>query len=237
MTSLAALVLALAAALALPTPPRQRLHVGRASRVDARERSPVAVLAGAGLGLGVWALVGGALGVVVGGVAGFATVRLLRSLDDGGAAQREERLAAQAADAADMLAACVASGAPLERAAAEVASALGEPAGELLRSAAAQLAMGAPPERAWDGLAAQPPTAPIARTIVRSMDSGAPLADALTTCAAELRDVRRARIDAMAKSVAVKAVGPLGLCFLPAFLLIGVVPLVAGLLTRTMGQL
>ena len=61
---------------------------------------------------------GGAMGAVVGGVVALGVVRLLRSLDDGGAAQREERLAAQAADAADMLAACVASGAPLERAAA-----------------------------------------------------------------------------------------------------------------------
>ncbi len=237
MTTLAAVLVALAAALALPATSGHRLDRRRGPATSTPERSPVALLAGAGLGLAVWALVGGAMGAVVGGVVALGVVRLLRSLDDGGAAQREERLAAQAADAADMLAACVASGAPLERAAAEVARALGAPAGDLLRAAAAQLAMGAAPERAWDELAAQAPTAPIARTIVRSMDSGAPLADALTTCAAELRDVRRARIDAMAKSVAVKAVGPLGLCFLPAFLLIGVVPLVAGLLTRTMGQL
>ena len=44
---------------------------------------------------------------------------------------------------------------------------------------------------------------------------------------------RRARADAedRARAVGVKAALPLGLCLLPAFVLVGIVPLVAALLT------
>jgi pilus assembly protein TadC len=184
----------------------------------------------------VWAFIGGVAGVICAMAAAAVAFRVLRSLDDGGAAELTAELAGQAPDAADMLAACVASGASLERATREVAQAIGTPAAELLAAAAALMALGAPPAEAWAGLAGHEATAPIARTVVRSLDSGAPMADALTACASELRDIRRARVEAMAQAVAVKAVGPLGLCFLPAFLLMGVVPLVAGLVSKTLGQ-
>ena len=38
----------------------------------------------------------------------------------------------------------------------------------------------------------------------------------------------RSRTDARARSVEVRAAAPLGVCFLPAFVLIGVVPMVVG---------
>jgi pilus assembly protein TadC len=158
---------------------------------------------------------------------------VLGSLDATDEGAVEDRLAAQAADVADMLGACVASGAPLERATVQVAAAVESPARELLAEAAARQALGAHPGAAWLQVSRHESTAPIARAIIRSLDSGAPMADALTSCASELRDIRRARIEAMAQAVAVKAVGPLGLCFLPAFLLIGVVPLVAGLIEES----
>jgi hypothetical protein len=48
--------------------------------------------------------------------------------------------------------------------------------------------------------------------------------------AAELDQRSRAGVEERARAVGVKAAVPLGLCLLPSFLLIGVVPLVAGLL-------
>ena len=46
----------------------------------------------------------------------------------------------------------------------------------------------------------------------------------------EIQSERRAAVEARAKAVGVRTVIPLGLCFLPAFLLLGIVPVVAGLL-------
>lgn len=184
-------------------------------------------------GLAAWVFIGGWPGTIAGALVAAAFYRTLGALDERAERADDELLGAQAADMADMLGACVASGAGLESATIQVAAALPAPASEVLAHAAAQLSLGAPVARAWSELLGHEATAPIARAIVRSLDSGAPMADALTACAAELRDIRRARIEVMAQSVAVKAVGPLGLCFLPAFLLIGVVPLVAGLVTES----
>ena len=46
--------------------------------------------------------------------------------------------------------------------------------------------------------------------------------------AVDLRRGARARVEARARAVGVRAALPLGLCLLPAFVLLGVVPLVAG---------
>jgi len=51
----------------------------------------------------------------------------------------------------------------------------------------------------------------------------------LGTIAAAGRRARQVAAQAAARRAGVLAVGPLGLCFLPAFVLVGVVPLVAGL--------
>lgn len=237
MNALAALLLAAAVALALAPPPTDRLANHAEPQADPAERSTsLPYLASGALGLALWAFIGGVPGAIVGVLAASVAFRVLRGLDDGGAAERTEVLAGQAPDVADMLAACVASGAGLERATREVAHAVGSPADQLLAAAAAHMAMGAPPVEAWAALASHEATAPIARTVIRSLDSGAPMADALSSCAGELRDIRRARVEALAQAVSVKAVAPLGLCFLPAFLLMGVVPLVAGLISRTVGQ-
>lgn len=241
MSVLAALLVAAAVAIVLPVIPTSRLRNEPDSIVaavvqpdESRVRSPLATAAAStAVGLAIWVFVGGWLGGVLGAVAAALAFRVLGSLAAPDQAAAEDQLAAQAADMADMLGACVASGAPLARATAQVALAIEAPAQELLAEAAARQALGAHPGVAWAQLSQHESTAPIARAIIRSLESGAPMADALTSCASELRDIRRARIEAMAQSVAVKSVGPLGLCFLPAFLLIGVVPLVAGLIEES----
>ena len=47
--------------------------------------------------------------------------------------------------------------------------------------------------------------------------------------ARELRERARAEVESRARSVSTRAAAPLGVCFLPAFVLLGIVPLVAGL--------
>jgi hypothetical protein len=57
------------------------------------------------------------------------------------------------------------------------------------------------------------------------------VADAMAAHAADLRAGSRARVEARARAVGVRAALPLGVCLLPAFVLLGVVPLVAAALT------
>ena len=49
--------------------------------------------------------------------------------------------------------------------------------------------------------------------------------------AEELRERARADVEARARSIEVKAAAPLGLCLLPAFVVLGVVPMVVGVFT------
>ena len=101
---------------------------------------------------------------------------------------------------------------------------------------AAALAVGTPPSQAWQSLAGadpshrvQDPLAPAARALARASDGGAPVAAAVSRLAAEVRAEGRSAAEQTARRVGVLAVAPLGLCFLPAFVLLGVVPVVVGL--------
>lgn len=108
-----------------------------------------------------------------------------------------------------------------------------EPTAEIARrfAAAAQaLRRGADPETAWSLLAVDSVTAPVAAAALRASRTGAPAAETVSKAA---RDLWRAADQAMqtrVRSVAVRATVPLALCFLPAFILIGVMPTALGLL-------
>jgi pilus assembly protein TadC len=66
--------------------------------------------------------------------------------------------------------------------------------------------------------------------MARAQATGAPVTRVVERLADELARAARADVEDRARAVGVKAALPLGLCLLPAFLLIGIVPLVAGLL-------
>ncbi|MGE5763678.1 MAG: type II secretion system F family protein [Mycobacterium leprae] len=74
------------------------------------------------------------------------------------------------------------------------------------------------------------PLAGLGRVLARVADTGAPLAAALGEAAREQRERATLTAEERARSAGVYAVAPLGLCFLPAFVLVGAVPVVAGLL-------
>lgn len=159
-------------------------------------------------------------------------VRRLPSLEGGRA-----RLALRAdlPLAGDLLAACVTAGAPVPQAVTAVGRAVGGPLGHELGRVALGLELGAAPRVAWESLLADPVTATLARPLVRASERGSPPATVLAQASAELRREAYDRAAAAAEVAAVRAVGPLGLCFLPAFVLLGVVPLVAGLAGMLLG--
>ena len=73
--------------------------------------------------------------------------------------------------------------------------------------------------------------------MARAGEGGAPVAAAVARLAAEAREQARGRGVRRAERAGVLAVAPLGLCFLPAFVLLGVVPVVAGLVGPLLASL
>lgn len=128
----------------------------------------------------------------------------------------------------DLLAACLRAGLPVPLAVRAVAGHLPTGVADELRTVADRLALGAGAHAAWE-VPESSPLHSIARAARRSAHSGAGLAEVAARAAAEVRAEVRDAAAARAQRAAVLITGPLGLCFLPAFLVLGVVPVVIGL--------
>jgi Flp pilus assembly protein TadB len=228
-------------AVALMVPGGGRARIAAAVRPPVRRPLPAAaqdsagapprrsaVLGSAGLaGLGLGLLVGGWTGVALGAGAGLTAALVLPRLEPRAVRQRRARLAADLPLAVDLLAACLVAGRPPTAALPAVAAAVGGALAAELDGVSARLLLGADPARVWRDVArGGGALASLGRTMARSLDSGAPVADGLRLLAADLRRRRRAAAEQRARGVGVRAAAPLGLCFLPAFLLVGVVPAV-----------
>ncbi|MET9886072.1 type II secretion system F family protein [Streptomyces sp. NPDC006430] len=177
--------------------------------------------------LAAWVLVGGVVGVLVGGAAAFGVRRLRRARPPAGVDAREvER---QLPFAADLLAACLAAGAGPVEAAEAVGESLGGPVGERLALAGAELRLGGEPGAAWGRLAQIPDARALAECLERAARTGAPAAEPVSRLATALREDRARQAGARAQRAAVLVTAPVGLCFLPAFLAVGVAPVVIGM--------
>jgi Flp pilus assembly protein TadB len=131
--------------------------------------------------------------------------------------------------AADLLATCLAVGTPLAASLGVVGDAVGGALGDAFVRASAACALGAPVHEAlapWAEDPALAPLAPVARVVVRAATTGSALAASSARLADDLRSARRWRVDEVARRVGVRAAAPLGVCFLPAFVLLGIVPVV-----------
>jgi pilus assembly protein TadC len=128
----------------------------------------------------------------------------------------------------DLLAACLRSGLPVPVAVRAVAEHMPSPAAAELSTIADRLALGADPGTAWD-VPESSSVHKLARAARRSAHSGAGLASVAQAAAAEVRAGALDLAAARGQRAGVLITGPLGLCFLPAFLALGVVPVVIGL--------
>jgi len=183
--------------------------------------------------------VGGVAGLLVGFVAGCAVWRWRRraraALDVASSEAVRTQAKRQLPLAADLLAACIAAGADPVRAARAVGESLGGPVGEVLARGAAQVRLGGEPRAAWRQLASIPGAAALAGLLERAGDSGAPAAEPVARLAAESRAERGRATAAVARRAAVLITAPVGLCFLPAFVAIGVLPVVIGVAGGLLG--
>lgn len=136
----------------------------------------------------------------------------------------------QAPVAMEFLAVCLDAGAPVASAVRSVVEVSPEVTASLLGRVLAYLDVGRAPEEAWAELGDDAVWGAAARDFVRSARSGTALSEALRRHAADLRQGDHEEETKRARTVGVKSVGPLMGCFLPAFVLVGVIPIIAGLL-------
>ncbi|OBF45671.1 hypothetical protein A5787_12600 [Mycobacterium sp. 852002-50816_SCH5313054-b] len=139
------------------------------------------------------------------------------------------------AAALDVLAVCLEAGMAVSTAAAATAPSAPPQLAGVLRRAADLLALGADPAVAWSVPADQSAGAPgahidsLLRLARRSASSGSALARGVAELADRSRQDAAHAATAAAERAGVLIAGPLGLCFLPAFVCLGIVPVVAGL--------
>ena len=228
------LILGAVAAL-LVVPVARRRAVGRrldrlgAAPSTSTGRRPRAVV-GLMVGIAVAVLIGRWWAVPVGIIAGAGVHRVLLGREPAQARQARLRAVADLPLGADLLAAALRAGTPVDRAAAAVADALGGPLGERLDRASRSLRLGAGPSEAWAHLSDVPGADRLVAAAIRSSASGGALAGAFGRLADDLRADRTVAAEAAARRAGVLIVLPLGLCFLPAFLLAGLVPVVVAVL-------
>jgi hypothetical protein len=136
---------------------------------------------------------------------------------------------------ADLMAACLAAGATPGEAAGAVGRCLGGSLGAALIRAQAELRLGADPADCWDRFGRLPSAREMGRCLARASTTGtAPVAE-MSRLAADHRAAHARSALARARRAAVLATAPLGVCFLPAFLLVGVAPVVMGLAGTVLG--
>ncbi|THA36592.1 hypothetical protein E6R18_00875 [Streptomyces sp. A1277] len=182
-----------------------------------------------------WFLVGGPAGWAVGLASAYGAwwwQRARLGQASGHAAQEKARAveaARQLPLAADLLAACISAGAGPTEAAEAVGESLGGPVGEQLARTAAEIRLGGDPAVAWGRFGDIPGAAALARCLDRAGSTGAPAAEPVARMAEALRAERARAAVARAQRAAVMVTAPVGLCFLPAFLAVGVAPVVVGL--------
>jgi pilus assembly protein TadC len=140
-----------------------------------------------------------------------------------------------AASSLDVLALCLAAGMAVPAAAAAAALSAPPQLARVLRRGADLLALGADPATAWSpppdrpAGSVDPQTKALLRLARRSASSGAALAQGVTELSAQCRHDASHAATAAAERAGVLIAGPLGVCFLPAFVCLGIVPVVAGL--------
>jgi hypothetical protein len=208
-----------------------------------------AAFSGCAVGLFIGGTGGGVAGVMTGaGLLVFASRRVSES-----EMRARQRLIAAAPPPVDLFAAALAAGLLPVDAASVVATAFHAADGALgdddgaapgrpvdpVREIAARFAAtaqalreGADPEAAWQLLSVDGATAPVAAAALRASRTGAPASQTVAKAARDIWNAAEQAAQAQIRAVAVRATAPLALCFLPAFVLVGVVPTALGLLTE-----
>ena len=203
--------------------PRGRGASARSSRPEA-----LRLVATSGTVLAVLLLVPGMAGAAVSVAAAALVWWRSRHWESAALRRRRSRLEDDLPHTVDLMVAALTAGAAPGEALDRVSRVMAPPMSEELSVWVSQLRLGADPVTVWSAMDRHPQLGRLGTTLRRSAETGAPVTASLTRLAQDLRARHRADIHARVRQVEVKAAVPLGVCLLPSFVLVGVVPLVAG---------
>ncbi len=234
MSVLAGLTAAFVALLAIPARPR----LGATAQPGRRPEPPTDdlmhrwrwLLSGMA-GVGGFLFVGGRAAPVAAAVVGIAAWWFIGRTESPAERRIRRQVRSDLPHLVDLFAAALRGGATPGAGVRMACGALPGPAADRLFGVTERLELGVDPERVWASLADDPDLAPLGRALARSHRTGAGVVSTVEQLADELGGSARAHVEERARAVGVRAALPLGLCLLPSFLLLGIVPLVVGMLS------
>jgi len=147
---------------------------------------------------------------------------------------RNDPLHTELAVACDLMAAALRAGSPVSSAVLAAGDVLEGPLSAALTQIGRELAAGVPPKQAWQRLCGLDAARRVINAARRTSESGAAMSGALSRCADDLRADAAHERHARLQQASVLLVLPLGLCFLPAFLLAGLVPVVLAVISEVL---
>lgn len=151
--------------------------------------------------------------------------------------RRESLMQQQSPGALTLLIALLDAGIPITDAVLATAESTAEPLGPVLREVAISLRWGATMQSAWVPLVTCEPWTPVIAAMERSARTGASLSTVLAHAAREMRAERRARATVAARKAGVRAILPLVICCMPAFLALGILPVIVAFMTPLIDSL
>jgi pilus assembly protein TadC len=218
--------------------PVARLIRGRADAPPLVQRVLLSVACVLTLGL-AGALIDGWLGDLLWfamPVVAATGVLLLGWVEPRSARHRREQLIMEVPQAMQLMAACLGAGLPARTACAAVVRTFDGPVADDLGQVLALLELGVGDVVAWRTLHDHPQLGLAAGDLARSVESGTSMVEGLRHHAAAAREVRRSELQVLARAVGVRSVLPLMMCFIPSFLLLGIVPAVVSAVFNALPQ-
>jgi pilus assembly protein TadC len=153
-------------------------------------------------------------------------VLVLGWIEPRSARSRRQQLIMEVPQALELMAACLGAGLPARTACAAIVRTFEGAVADDLGQVLALQQLGVPDAAAWRTLHDHPQLGLAAADLARSVESGTSMVEGLRHQAAAAREARRSVLQVRARTVGVRSVLPLMMCFIPSFLLLGIVPAV-----------
>jgi pilus assembly protein TadC len=216
--------------------PLRRLIRGRPDAPPLVRRVLLSGASALGFGLAAAQIIGWSRGLIwlAVPIMAAAGALLLGWTEPRSAGRRRQQLIMEAPQALELMAACVGAGLPVRAACAAVVRACDGPVADDLGQVLAFMELGMGDAAALRTIRDHPQLGVAAADLARSVESGTSTVESLRHHAAAAREARRSGLQVRARAVGVRSVLPLMTCFIPSFLLLGIVPAVVSAVSNAL---